>query len=116
MQFSGPTVGIAFDAAGNLYVANTSADQICKIAGGAINLVARRMQGYTGDGGPATAAGLDNPFAVAVGNGTAGYSGTEGRRPARSSTFRMPWRWTPPETCTSPTIPITSSAKWTPRA
>jgi uncharacterized protein (TIGR03437 family) len=66
LLLSGPTLGLAIDGSGNLFVANESADQICEIAGGVVNLVAGASQGYSGDGGPAISASLNNPFAVAV--------------------------------------------------
>lgn len=117
MLLSGPTLGIAFDAAGDMYIASAGADQICKVSGGAITLVAGYAQGYSGDGGPALSADLNNPFAVAVdtkgnvyiadtnnnvvrmvntsgiitnfaGNGKAGYQGDGG--PAISAELNFP--------------------------
>jgi sugar lactone lactonase YvrE len=65
MQLAGP-MGIAFDAAGDMYIANTDADQICKVSSGVISPVAGAVQGYSGDGGPALSAGLDHPFGIAL--------------------------------------------------
>lgn len=61
--------GIAFDASGNLYIAELQAHRIRKVdSGGKITVVAGSgVQGFSGDGGPATAAELDSPTAVAVG-------------------------------------------------
>ncbi|HKB80548.1 MAG TPA: hypothetical protein VKH35_12620, partial [Thermoanaerobaculia bacterium] len=68
-------VAIAFDAAGNLYIADTdpystppharvrkvdAATKVITTVAGSANL------GYAGDGGPATAAHLQQPFGVAV--------------------------------------------------
>jgi uncharacterized protein (TIGR03437 family) len=59
---------IAFDRDGNIYVADFSNDRIRKIsaATGIITTIAGSSTGFTGDGGPATAAMLDGPDAVAV--------------------------------------------------
>ena len=60
---------VAFDSAGNYYVADESANVIRKvdIATGIISTaVGTGMEGYTGDGGPATSATLDSPVGVAV--------------------------------------------------
>jgi uncharacterized protein (TIGR03437 family) len=57
--------GIAFDSAGNLYIADTGNHVIRKIAGGLISTIAGTgTAGNTGDGGPATAATLFQPSAV----------------------------------------------------
>ncbi len=66
-QLSYP-MGLATDTAGNLYIAD-GCDCIRKIAAqsGVITTVAGSLQaGYSGDGGPATAAELDFPSAVAA--------------------------------------------------
>jgi uncharacterized protein (TIGR03437 family) len=67
-QLFGPQ-GIAFDAAGNLYVADTGNQRIRKIdTNGIITTVAgsSSVGGYAGDGGPATSALLYNPSGVSV--------------------------------------------------
>lgn len=67
----GPT-GVAYDAAGNLYVADAGNERIRRIdPNGVITTVAGSGRGgYSGDGGPATAAALNGPTALAVsGNG-----------------------------------------------
>ena len=104
----GQTAGVAIDAAGDIYIADTSNSAICKVSGGVITTVAGgNAQGYSGDGGPATSAELSEPSGVAVdtkgnvyiadtynsvirkvnsagiittiaGNGTGGYSGDGG--------------------------------------
>jgi uncharacterized protein (TIGR03437 family) len=60
---------IALDAKQVLYIADTKNNQIRKVAGGIISLVAgsnTAQPGYFGDGGPATSALLDHPTGVAV--------------------------------------------------
>jgi hypothetical protein len=96
---------VAYDAAGNLYFADTNRHQVYESSlGGALTIVAGNgTQGFSGDNGPATAAELNAPQGVAIspsgtlyiadtgnhriravtagiittlaGNGTAGFSG-----------------------------------------
>lgn len=110
--------GVALDAAGNLYIADTGNERIRKVSGSIITTVAGNgLQMYSGDGGAATAAGLDTPTGVAAdafgnifiadshnqsirmvslagkmstvaGNGTLGYSGDSGN--ATSATLAKP--------------------------
>jgi len=110
--------GIAVDASGNLYIADTNNNRIRKVsATGIITTFAGGGSGGLGDGGPATAAMLNNPIGVAVdasgnlyiadsgntrvrkvstsgiittvaGNGTAGFSGDSG--PATSAALNAP--------------------------
>ncbi len=101
--------GVAVDNSGNIYIAETEVCLIYKVnTTGLITLVAGNyFQGYSGDGGVATLAALNNPYGIAVddsgnvyiadtdnnrirkvdssgiittvaGNGTAGYSGDGG--------------------------------------
>lgn len=60
--------GVALDAAGNLYIADTDNHQIRRVSSaGVITTVAGTgVPGSLGDGGPATAAQLSSPVAVAV--------------------------------------------------
>ena len=60
--------GVAVDAVGNLYIADWGNDRIRKVSpAGTITTVAGNGQaGYSGDGGPATAASLNGPGDVAV--------------------------------------------------
>lgn len=70
-QFGG-ALDVAVDPAGNVYVADTGNHRVRKIApDGFITTVAGTgKQGFAGDGGPATAAELSEPFGLAVdGNG-----------------------------------------------
>jgi len=61
-------VGIAFDASGNLFIADLYNHRIRKVGtNGIITTVAGNgIYGYSGDGGPATNAALYNPSGVAV--------------------------------------------------
>ena len=111
--------GVAVDASGNLYIADTDNNRIRKISpGGIITTVAgTEIAGFSGDGGPATQAQLNHPEGVAVdasgnlyiadtgnnrirkispngiittvaGNGIAGFSGDNG--PASQAQLNQP--------------------------
>ena len=59
--------GIAFDAAGNLYIADSGNHRIREVTAGVISTIAGTGTcGFSGDGGPAVAAALCMPTAVAV--------------------------------------------------
>jgi sugar lactone lactonase YvrE len=60
--------GLVFDAAGNLYIADTGDNQIIEVSPvGVVNTIAGTgEQGYSGDNGAATSALLDTPSGVAV--------------------------------------------------
>jgi sugar lactone lactonase YvrE len=64
----GAPLGVAVDAAGNLYVSDSSNNRVRRVApDGTISTVAGNgVQGYGGDGGQAARAELYNPFGVAV--------------------------------------------------
>jgi sugar lactone lactonase YvrE len=112
--------GVAVDSSGNLYIADTGNQRIRMVnPAGVISTVAGNgTAGYSGDGGPATSAMLDDAFGIAVdgsgnlyiadynngrvrkvtpdgvistvaGNGTAGYSGDGG--PATSAEVWGPY-------------------------
>jgi len=56
---NGPT-GVAFDGSGNLYIADTGNARIRKVSGGIISTFAGNgTAGFSGDGGPATAAAFN---------------------------------------------------------
>lgn len=63
----GMPAAVAFDADGNLYIAETGNQRIRKVAAdGTISTVAGNgTQGFSGDGGPAIDANLNNPGAIA---------------------------------------------------
>jgi sugar lactone lactonase YvrE len=60
--------GVALDAAGNIYIADTANFRIRQVnTSGVINTIAGDgTGGYSGDGGPATSAQLSWPYSVAV--------------------------------------------------
>ena len=65
--------GVAYDAAGDLFIADANRNQVIEISvGGVVSVVAGDgTQGFAGDGGPASAAELNLPMAVTMGaNGT----------------------------------------------
>jgi uncharacterized protein (TIGR03437 family) len=118
-QFNFP-IGLKFDAAGNLYIADYGNDRIRKLTpNGIVTTVAGNgTYGHAGDGGPATSAQLSRPAGLAfdaagnmyiaeyldarvrkvardgtistfVGTGTNGYSGDGG--PAVQAEIGGPW-------------------------
>lgn len=60
---------VAYDAAGNLYFADTDRNQVYEatLAGGLVVVAGNGTQGSAGDGGAATAAELNGPQGVAIG-------------------------------------------------
>ncbi len=68
---TGQHQGIALDAQGNLYIADSGHNRIRKVdTNGIITTVAGTGAfGFSGDGGPATGAQLSSPFGVAVDGG-----------------------------------------------
>ena len=134
--------GVAVDAAGNLFIADTFNGRIRKVdTNGIITTVAGNgTNGYSGDGGAATNASLYNPDGVAVdatgnlfiadsANGrirkvdtngiittVAGDGYVERRRSATNASLVPVWLWTPPATCSLRTGATLASAKWTPTA
>jgi hypothetical protein len=110
-------IGVAVDAAGILYIADSADSRVRKVSGGTITTVAGNGNGvFSGDGGPATSASVHYPVGVAVdsvgnlyiadvlnqrirkvsggtittvaGNGKQGFSGDGG--PATSASFNGP--------------------------
>ncbi len=63
----GGSIGVAFDAIGNLYIAAEDSNRIRKVdTAGIITTIAGYGRVYGGDGGPATAAGIGTPYDVVV--------------------------------------------------
>ena len=59
--------GIAVDAAGNVYIADTANAKVRRISGGTISTVAGNgTPGYSGDGGGAASAMLNTPVGLAI--------------------------------------------------
>ncbi len=83
-QLSFP-MGIAVDGAGNVFVADRDASVVRKIApDGVISTVAGNgTPGYSGDGGPATAAQINGPFDVTVDAGGSLYIADTGNQVVR---------------------------------
>ena len=127
---------VAVDSAGDLFIADTNNNvirEVVKATGDIITVAGDGTAGYSGDGGPATAAELDGPRGVAVdsagdlfiadrlnsvvrevvkatgdiitvaGNGTAGYSGDNGPATAAELDGPPASPSTPRATCSSPT-------------
>src|SRR6267154_1987768 len=67
--------GLAVDAAGNLYIADPKANCVRKVGadGTIITFAGTGRSAFSGDGGPATSAALNNPAAVAVDRSGAVY-------------------------------------------
>ena len=62
----GNPTGLALDSAGNLYIASNGGDRVLEVTpNGSTSIVAGRTGGVSGDGGPATDAGL-SAYGVAV--------------------------------------------------
>ena len=58
---------VAVDASGNLYIADTNNQRVRVVTGATISTLAGNgAEQFAGDGGPATAASLDTPTAIAV--------------------------------------------------
>lgn len=118
-QLSQPRA-VVIDAAGDMYIADQGNNRIRKVVAGTgiiTTMVGTGVAGYSGDGGPATAAQLNGPYGLAIdaannlyicdvdnqrirkvtpagiittvaGNGTAGYSGDWG--PATNAQLNEP--------------------------
>jgi uncharacterized protein (TIGR03437 family) len=59
--------GLAVDAAGNLFIADSGNQRVRQVSNGVITTIAGTgAPGYSGDGGPATSADLYNPSGIAI--------------------------------------------------
>ena len=75
--------GVAYDASGNLYLADTGKHMLLKVtsAGALTTIAGTGTQGFAGDQGPATAALLDSPTGVALdGSGNICFSDSHNHR------------------------------------
>jgi uncharacterized protein (TIGR03437 family) len=98
--------GVAVDAAGNLYIADSGDNLIRKVTpGGIISTIAGNgSQGYSGDGGPATSAALDYPTGVTVDAAGNIYFSDDGNNRVRE--IKAP----PPSISPGGVVPIYSTA------
>ena len=85
-------VGVASDAAGNVYVADTNNSRIRKIAADGIitTIAGRGGAAYSGDGGSATAAALSFPRSIAVRSNGMVYIADTGNHVIRTLTPSFP--------------------------
>ena len=132
---------VAFDAAGNMYIADTVDQRVRIVSKGIITTLAGGGSGadeydeaipatdayfdsvesvagdsagnvYVSDGGANRVFKISNGIMTTfAGNGTRGSKGMADRRPRPSCSDPVQYAWTLPATCTSPTATIMSSAK-----
>jgi sugar lactone lactonase YvrE len=79
-------VGVAYDSAGDLLIADSARNQVFEISiGGTITVVAGSgTQGFSGDAGPAGAAELNSPTSVAMGSDGTLYIADTGNQRIRA--------------------------------
>lgn len=69
--------GVAVDASGNVYIADSDNNRIRTLASGSVSTIAGDgTEGNSGDAGPSTNASIDTPDAVAVYDGTVYFADT----------------------------------------
>ncbi|MGZ4088229.1 MAG: NHL domain-containing protein, partial [Bacteroidia bacterium] len=81
--------GVAVDKAGNVYIADQGNNRIRKVSvstGNISTLAGATASGYTGDGGPATAATLNTPYAICLDTAGNIYIGDVGNSAIRRIT------------------------------
>ncbi len=68
LNLSGTHAGLAVDATGNLFIPDTTNHRVRKVdpAGTITTIAGNGIPGFSGDGNPATTAGLNSPTGVAV--------------------------------------------------
>jgi sugar lactone lactonase YvrE len=86
-QLNGPR-GVALDASGDLFIADTNNDVVREVSGGTITRVAGTIgsPGLAGDGGAAVSALLNSPTALAVNSGGAVFVADAGNSRIRKFT------------------------------
>jgi sugar lactone lactonase YvrE len=86
-SFRGPN-GLAVDSAGAVYIADSSNHRIRKVGvdGRIVTVAGSGANGFGGDGGPALAASLSTPYAIAVDKDGALYIGDNGNLRIRKVT------------------------------
>src|ERR1700722_19245980 len=79
---------IAYDAAGNVYFADTNRNQVLEatLGGQLVVIAGNGVQGFAGDGGPAASAQLNGPQGVAVGADGTVYIADTGNQRVRAVT------------------------------
>lgn len=84
----GQPEGIAIDSAGNIYVAEAANSRVRKIAtdGSIQTFAGTGVAGFSGDGGPATAAQLNQPYGLAIDSSGALYIADLGNSRVREIT------------------------------
>ncbi|MGD0798642.1 MAG: Ig-like domain repeat protein, partial [Acidobacteriaceae bacterium] len=82
--------GVAVDSSGNLYIADLGNDRVRKVKAGVISTVAGNGAfGFSGDGGLATAAEINNPDGVAVDSSGNLYIGDYFNQRVRKVTYEF---------------------------
>lgn len=77
-------VDLALDAAGRLYISDTGNNRIRVVESGIIRTIAGTGKaGFSGDGGPATAAAINTPQKLAIGSGGEVYFADQANRRIR---------------------------------
>ena len=101
-QINAPS-GIALDAMGNLYIADTDNSLIRKVSGGVMTTIAGNgIPAYAGDGGPPTSASLNYPAGVSVGPAGQIYIADAGNNLIRATNLVCTFSVTPTSIQASP--------------
>jgi uncharacterized protein (TIGR03437 family) len=97
-------VGIAADASGNLFIVDSGNQRVRQVSNGVITTVAGNgTQGYSGDGGPAASAQLNNPSGIGIDTAGRIYVSDSGN--GRIRVLTPPSVLIPPSGCTFGGIP-----------
>jgi hypothetical protein len=78
--------GVAYDSSGDLFIADANRNQVVEISSAGVESVVagNGTQGFAGDGGPASAAELNSPMAVAMGTDGTLYIADTGNQRIRA--------------------------------